>query len=240
MLIWEAHRALANSIGDTCNITITNVPDGVRFSKSLRDSYLYRAMLKVYNEAMTFVSGMPHAQASMILERLFPNMCTWQTHYLIGEGTPELGGGHPQYRNSAVIEAVQFILSARTKNRSDLTVPIPVKSGIEARALTNDRNIQKADSFVEIFYNPVNSYHEFLIWSPKFELQGDFAEFKILPYPRHPDTLAPGDRLDMEDGFGNKVISIATVFALIDSQDIENTDRYLVPELGLGMPQGGR
>jgi len=86
MLYWKLHDELARGLEDPL-ININGdfyaenyakldfvIPDGVRYTKSIRDAYLYRAMKSIMLEAKQAVMSLPYKRASQILERMFPTM----------------------------------------------------------------------------------------------------------------------------------------------------------------------
>jgi len=81
MKAWELHDSLARSIGDPL-IKIDGslylgdgiIPDGVRYTKAIRDQYLNRAMLMIQRDYLNKVAGLPRFKAAQILQRAFPSM----------------------------------------------------------------------------------------------------------------------------------------------------------------------
>lgn len=86
MVVWELHDSLARSIGDPLikdnglNYTLQDansdiaLPDGVRYTTSIRNHYINKAMLAIQNEALKATVGLSRFRASVIMQRLFPSM----------------------------------------------------------------------------------------------------------------------------------------------------------------------
>ena len=86
MRIWEIHRDLSLAIGDgitpkTIN-GVTVIPDGQRFKRPLRASYLYRAALAIYGRVYKQLIGQPREVYVAILERYFPHVIKTYEHRL--------------------------------------------------------------------------------------------------------------------------------------------------------------
>lgn len=251
MLLWEAHKDLALSIGDAVNIVLstppvsTDIPDGVRYPKLLRDSYLYRAVLEIYRRILKQVTVYPRLQAVQILERLFPNMTlqvevnpvtsitrdatiTYEidTDFLVNTNNPL----------ALFIYSIDF-----EKDNGTGTYPIPFKeSSINARGLINARNVQRADTFAEFTNQGRNIY----IYDKLGEIDADNDKIFIryLPYPfRFDSTIdSPNLRIDIEEVHVPVMLGLAQLYALTDSQEIQSNEQFLAMQLMEQplMPQG--
>lgn len=86
MEYWHLHNALAKSLEDpmlkdngmlyTRNDASQNepLPDGVRYSKEMRDDYLFRACQAILLQGVKGTLGMNRSQASRVLSEMFPSM----------------------------------------------------------------------------------------------------------------------------------------------------------------------
>lgn len=86
MEYWRLHSNLARSLEDplikfdgteyTAADADTNaaLPDGVRYSKELRDDYLFRACQSILLQSIKAVAGMRRQEATHILTKMFPAM----------------------------------------------------------------------------------------------------------------------------------------------------------------------
>jgi len=86
MEYWHLHNALAKSLEDpmlldngelytrTHALSSKPLPDGVRYSKEMRDDYLFRACQGVLLQGIKGVMGMPRSQSSKVLSQMFPSM----------------------------------------------------------------------------------------------------------------------------------------------------------------------
>ena len=57
--IHEIHEQLSSSLGDIVYCNNTNIPDGARYTKALRDSYLQRSILETYRRIISQAIGYP-------------------------------------------------------------------------------------------------------------------------------------------------------------------------------------
>jgi len=231
MLVWHAHRELANAIGDTCTVTSVLISDGVRFSRSLRDDFLYRAMLNVYEDAIMETIKLPMPDASRVLEQLFPNSIVerevvigvigwgarYGQHFISTDGT---------FSNQNIMKYLGFTaIKDPTRGR----IPVPMKSGLEANALLNDHIDQKADPFVFLKVNDTNT--EFHLYDMRSLLNNnDPIIVRYLPYPRHPENQAPTDSLMIDEIYAKRIISEAIVLAKMASQEIDDV-QFISQEL---------
>lgn len=86
MEYWKLHSNLARSLEDPMikdngeeyvqldAFTNSPLPDGVRYSKELRDDYLFRACQGVLLQSIKAVAGMRRQEATHILTKMFPAM----------------------------------------------------------------------------------------------------------------------------------------------------------------------
>jgi len=225
MLIWEAHNALALSLGDSIAIvpnviSTTALPDGVRYSKSLRDSYLYRAMLEIYRQTLAGVVSVPKQLKGGILQGIFPNQVLTDTVSAVNQ-TLDLRPMKFLERKPLYVFSVEI-----EDTENGLFYPLPVKSTYEAIALRNDRSDQKHDAFC-VFRQETGSDGEMRMdYYDKASLTVDI-KIMYLGYPRNPASLTPVEALDMEESFISKVIALATLYGFSDSQDIPDFQQFL-------------
>jgi len=74
MLVWEAHKALAAAINDPIEIDFTTgtIPDGVRYSRFLRSSYIDRGILHILTGHVKSVLGARSDEQGSIIYGLYP------------------------------------------------------------------------------------------------------------------------------------------------------------------------
>lgn len=233
MLRWEAHRALSASIGDTVTCTSAVIPDGVRYTRAMRDSYLYRAMLKSMEQALQIIAGAPRQAAISIISKLFNGM-------VLAANLPmsDNGGGSGLTNYSARLDLLArrpvFIMSALAKVANSGTnhdyVPIPLRDYGAIASLVNSRNIQRSDPFGAIYDHPTSPFIE--VWADDVTLIHPYGlDITYLPYPSDPATQAFTDRLgNFQLSMMNTVIGLATLFAKIDDQETGSLERF-VPQL---------
>jgi hypothetical protein len=78
MQVWELHTNLSYAIGDPIRYTSDDaisgrvIPDGIRYSKQLRDNYIFRAGLEIQKQITEVIATLPHKMASAVIEGLHP------------------------------------------------------------------------------------------------------------------------------------------------------------------------
>lgn len=242
MQVWEAHKALSLALGDsvgyeTFTLQSLNIPafDGVRFSYSQRCSALYRAMLQVLQDLMKATAGMPRKQAVEILYRMLP---TYISNVRIASNDVQAVPGFPflGIDFTAILPVIPnplLLLTAELSLPPFVSYPIPIKyNHIEALGLRNSRNIQRADIYGEAVTTGLR------IYSFSIDLVNINIPFNILisyiPIPTNPETQTTQSLITFEESLLPKVISLATLYCQMESQDIDS--QQVIP---LILQQGG-
>lgn len=229
MYVWEAHKELALSIGDPINANQSVIPDGVRYTKLLRDSYLYRSMLSIYNSVLKEVASLPKKFVSFVLNNLFP-MTVLEESYEPSSFTSRYLQDHGEHW--LVLQDIQlcYILSARIYVGTRGIFPLPIKDPIEANGLLNTRNIQKPDSFF-VFFGDVTNTRLYIYDFDGFMPEASEIHIKALRYPIHPRNQFPSDILTIEPHYIPKVLALSTIYAQADSQEVDSA-QYIPLILG--------
>jgi len=250
--VWELHTNLSNAIGDpiryTSNDAISGrvIPDGVRYSKQLRDNYIFRAGLEIQKQITEVIASLPHKIASAVIEGLHPtNKIT--NFYSIGGGIGHDVIADVNYGNNQVFtidwsvlnspesqSRPMFLLSAMyVKTANNRPYPLPVKTGIETQGLLNSRNVQTPDDFCEVTYlmqsktflNSINGDFAspvircFMFGINDFRADIDGILLRYVPYAGDPAYMLPTDSYHFELTQLPKLLSLATLYALQDSQE---------------------
>jgi len=250
--VWEAHRDLSEAIGDSVGLSAftqatppTALPDGVVFSRTLRDSYLYRAIGWVYKTYIQGMIGSPNVSArNRALEMLFPNVIrtvqvagvTWANSQAIIDLATSDVGVRPL-----------MLLNVNATLPNNVYYPVPIKDSHVINAKMNIRNAQQSDAFCHYKANYAdiaglatgNTILHF--YDPKNELATVISfDITYLPYPRDPSlaTVAGAylftDPLDIEESHYSHVLALARLYAYTDSQDLDMA-QFLNTELQLTM-----
>lgn len=242
MLVWEAHSALASSLGDgPRTFGAGAIPDGVRYPKAVRDHCLYRAMLTVYSKALKDTAGLKHKQRAIILETLFPEGITPVKLAALGtSGNWTVAAS--AFTNSSFDVSWSgtapnrplALLSANYKIDATSTAPMPIKTSIEASGLTNNKLAATNQSDPYVFWNMANSF-TFTAVDPSSTLWTGFPglNFFYLPAPTHPLSQNYTDKLTIDEQYIPTVLSLAELIAMKLGQDLVNADRYIPFELNL-------
>lgn len=237
MKVWEAHRDLSLSLGDSVGLesyTLDSppdtIPDGVRASKALRDSYLYRAMLNIVNDLLRQVIGLDKLTASNIISKVLPSMVNeaiipvsdMRMYTWLDIGTDALGGYGLLYLLSVIL----------TDDLNNKNYPIPIKSQQEKNKLMNSRNIQRPDAFCTYMTQvagivPNPDIMRLFIYDGTSQLEHfESVILTYLAYPKNPATQELDEDIFFEESYYNTVIELATIFGMADSQEIQSPERF--------------
>jgi len=233
MLTWEGHRDLSESIGDSVNATASSIPDGARWSAAKRDDYLYRGMLMCIKEVTEQVAALPRRIANVFVKNNFTTLITEYTFDLglsalamVGNNGKRytVGIPHPAYIISLWYNYPYTPVRYPPDDYGE-SFPIPLRQGTQVEERLNSRVVHIPDAFCEYIYDVTPNLY---IYDFKDELKTSGNLYlEYLPLPTHPDYTKPTDELTLEPLMFQKVISWATFFAMADSQDLQNLDRYL-------------
>lgn len=263
MQVWEAHRDLSLAIGDSCNLETLSVapgtiPSGARFLKTHRDSALYRAMITILMDAQRVLHQVERKVAAEHLHRLFPNLVTIinnMNNFSTIFGKTNNGYNEIRFllQHSVLgqifsVLAVEGLSSATVQTPlgqiGSLSIgeryPIPIKQGhVQFTALRNAKNIQRPDLYCEYFHITdigKGECTEFrIVDAHGYMDSSSIVEVFYIPYPTHPATQNPNGVLTIEPAFIPKMISLATMFLLSESQDLESS-QFLANTLGTLAP----
>jgi len=225
MRVWQAHLALAQMIGDPIAISgspVVVIADGVRYSKNLRDLYLYRGLLGVLNSFIEAAAGQP-MQISDVLTRVMPNYIVHETVPDLNDSaiTTEAGGlrWSLSRRPAAVISVFQPQIQFRRESLSKFH-----------NNLNNPYIVGNQDPTFTIFASQVpgggDSYGKgsiLLRATGDYVTKWDGTEHHVtyVPVPLNPADQSPEDILDFEPTLYDKVLAQANQYAKIDSQEAQ-------------------
>jgi len=232
MTVWEAHRDLSLSLGDDVGASSTSIPDGVRYTKLLRDSYLYRAMLEVMKQLVTPFVMAPKPTLTNAISRMFPYLIEVETDTLYDNGVTWNGLQSYTYNaNKDVFLYLNAVYRVGTQS-----YPLPIKSDLMAhQGLLNSRNVQRPDPFAvaNAWAAPLTVYIDQL---------PDDMEVRYLAYPSNPVNQMPTERLEIEERYYTMMLALATLYGKIDSQEVDSLDRFLpfAIQNNIMPPQGGQ
>lgn len=207
-------------IGDpiTVGSPFTTVPDGVRYSKQLRDLYLYRAMVSIIEGAIKQVVGMPDAEASLALQKLFPN-------YIIEDdltldvaddiqadltrrpawvyGVYMNSGGSTQFRKESLSRLYSVNTNIYREGYSDPMYALVVPQALGV-----------SDAYQNGILRLVVPPGYMTSWGASLH------RCLYLPTPFNPATQVTTEVLDFEPMHFDTVLKIAKDLAMIDAQEI--------------------
>lgn len=226
MRLWQAHLALSSMIGDPIEIgspvtSNTIIPDGVRYSRRLRDIYLYRAMLAIFDEVLQQTAGLDLAQADQVWFNLFPTymvedtfsgLATEEATLTLTRKPVRIHNVYTQYavgREGYTFRAAPTRKMLRRKNavnRAEHDPQYSMAAGTPAAITVN-----VPDGYVQVYGTQALS---------------GAVPIKCLytPLPTDPATQTADQFLDFEPIQLNRVIAKANLYARADSQDMQSAE----------------
>jgi len=220
-------------IGDPIEITgspILTIPDGVRFSKALRDTYLYRAMLDFLEKLKASTVALPKDVRDEVWSTTLPT-------YLIAEtidASTVFNVGEPTAEQALTRKLVYMYALSSAEKTGARQLLFTEKSPAAFYRLQNLRHKVKVDPmFTVIGYDAGSTSvlrmcidtSDYLFLFDTY-LQGDIQALYV-PIPYNPSVQDPEDLLDFEPYLYDKIIERANIYARIDSQDLMEPERLL-------------
>lgn len=232
MTVWEAHRDLSLSLGDDVGATSTFIPDGVRYTKLLRDSYLYRAMLETMKQLVSPFVMAPKPTLTNAISRMLPYLIVVESDVIYSNGV--IWNGLQSFTYNANKDV--FLYLNAVYRIGTQSYPLPIKSDLMAhQGLLNSRNVQRPDPFAvaNAWASPLTIY---------IDREPDELEVRYLAYPENPVNQMPTELLEIEERYYPMVIALATLYGKIDSQEVDSLDRFLpfAMQNNIMPPQGGQ
>jgi hypothetical protein len=220
MRIWEAHIALSRQIGDPISVTGSppaTIPDGVRYSRALRDIYLYRSALNIVQQVITQAAQLPDKAAHEIIARAFPNYIVEDNLGVINNNvTDEYNltrrpawvysvhtDNYHQFQKSSLPRFNSYSNPYVDGRPDPMYVLVPGVAPVGIAPYANGR--------IRITYP-----NGFIQTSGTNRL---FCAY--LPTPLNPATQAVNDVLDMEPLYYETLLQAAAQMALSDSQEVQ-------------------
>lgn len=250
MKVWEAHKVLADAVGDYCDIDANNIYDGVRYSKEERNLYLYQALLRVFSKQVMPILALPRKQMISLLNRFYPNMIKRTSKgILLSDNYQIYSLGFDSadgYINPAVI--LEMHVQAYADNEiSYRGTPIPYKTTDQVAELINSRNAFKPDLFYTYtWFKESLLYPTIYVHDYQKELKDIANEYgnivlsiNMLNYPKNPKDQENNEDLYIETMYLDKVFQTAIILMMRDDQEIEGVERVM-PLIEPFMQQGGQ
>ncbi len=228
MLLWQAHMALAESLGDPIIVSGSPsfIPNGVRYSKKLRNLYIYKAMLSHLRESITEAAKVPKPIADEYLHRIYPNFMEKQT---FPKPVTALGTLSLDKRSVHVYVVDLGSTTIGNMNRMVFTErnPHSFQKSMSRHHLVRSEPVyytMKGSAGTDVIY---------YMSSDDFQAQSTIANFNqmevlYIPVPKDPEQASNGDEaLDFEELHLEKVLNMATVYGRIDDQDLADFQQFL-------------
>jgi hypothetical protein len=232
MTVAEAHIALAQMIGDPILVTGSPtpvIPDGVRYSKALRDIYLWRGMVKVISDRYQPLAGNRHEAIADALGTIFPTTIVEQTESYTATPSQSI----PQSGVIQLTRPAVFVLGVGTATRITDTgrareIMYSYKVPHEFRNIFRRKSALSPDPSYTVMdlssVNDRNATVRFHMSDADFGAltPGDYPSIVIefLPIPTRPSTQASTALLDCELVYVEEALAWADLMARYDAQDL--------------------
>lgn len=219
--LWEAHRDLSESIGDSVGLedySPANPPvndeikDGVIFSKSLRNTFLYRAILNVLRGKLLVLAKYGLKDKAMLYYQIFP-------HTIVTE-TLNYNKIVNRYLLDDTSKKVLVSVAARLNLDNGRFYNIPIRNHRQLAVLFTSANIHAAD--IMMVPDEANGTY---MYDPNGMLSISSAgkiDYSYLPYPSNLDDLDATDEIGVEDIHYPEILAFARMFAMADSLDYDS------------------
>lgn len=218
MLVHEAHSALSNMLGDPVEMgppPVLSIPDGVTFSKALRDMYLYRAMVSIIEETLKSVSGGARDVISSALQRTFPN---YLVEDVIAAPFDQVDKDLTLSRTAAWVYAVYGNLGGVRMPFIHETPATFVARSNPAFSTANKH--EPMWTYLPAFTSGASQIRVRVRSSFLSQYSGADLHVFMLPMPLKPSEQDPMDLLDFEPSQYDRVLARANQYGRIDSQDL--------------------
>jgi hypothetical protein len=257
MQVWEAHRDLSLTVGDSIGLEAITVPptvlipDGARFTSAHRNSALYRAMLTILMDAKKMLSGLPRNKYVEQMAMWFPNqvkrgvLTTPAALHWLPSANAAYGMNayimqyvdYPKPFSVLTLELINNVTAGSLGKRQ----PIPFKNDlVEGVGLSSYRSTQRPDPYAT--YHDYSTYAAFEVIDAYGELNRNSEVWlNYIPYPTYPDSVTNYlTDITVEDVFIPKMITLASIFMLSEAQDVESMSQFMPLTLGHITPLGGQ
>lgn len=259
MRLYELHMALAGSIGDPVSYIPTGITKdeqfegAVRYSAFMRDSYLKRAMSKIYSDvvmALTKHNGEVRAER---LSTFFPTSTKLLFgNIIMGSPTPYVMVPDLFYAYGLMLRFKYFAPFLRgymhgsigPTSTSDMHyiggINVPIVNSQELASKAGRHTVQSNEPLAHIIgYNQSvpnvgqGTFIHFVSNNFTTEMANMIANhgqqsvaYELTYLPQAPDThtLAHDDEVMFEQSYIGEIIRYATYFALVDSEDMTQTE----------------
>jgi hypothetical protein len=217
---WQAHIALAQMIGDPIVVSgspVTVIPDGVRYSRQLRDLYLYRAMLSIMDSIVQPALQAPDAEASAQLQRYLPN---YVVEDIVPYATWSLNNELLLTRRPVYVHAVYFETTKITFIKQPANRFHAIQSANPYHDMGHDA-MYSVSSPQAVGGTESYGKGKIKVEIPQFNNTTDSIHALYIPTPIDPSTQTASDVLDFEPLLYDKVISVANSYAKADAQEAQ-------------------
>lgn len=190
------------------------IPDGARYSKNLRDSYLYRAMLEVLTSRVNSTASLDRDMRNNVLSEMFPT-------FMVSDSLAWLTAAL-QTRNLSRTPVYIYTVSTRPTG-AQRAVVFSHCTPQKFRALINRRHIVDPDPIwrhrattLEMYMNETDRvYAGNALSSPDIVVD-------YIPIPLDPNGQQSDDTIDFEEAYMSEVIRMAADFGRMDSQEFQS------------------
>lgn len=231
----QAHIALAAALGDPIEV-VTDIPDGVQFSKQLRDSYLDRGIMKILHGFTTQVASQRADEAAGIIYGLFPTFTRNNTIQISGfvvddEVMYSLPASFDTVEAKSPIMLLDMCYVYGGGGNPTVRAQIPIVGANTYNSLVSRRFVTNnyADT-VGAYYGVGSGLRVYNSLNEDVTNPPDHIEVNYLPQPKSLVDHDPTDEVDFEQMYMDNVIAYATLMGLNDRGD---TDAQIMAQIAI-------
>jgi len=220
----QIHTALASSLGDPIE-AITDIPDGVQYSKALRDDYLDRAINYLLKEYYQKAQAQDPDQESEIIWGLFPTFTRNNTIAIV-QYQPGAEYLYPlpssfvtvDHKPPLTIMDMSYVFIDGNGYITREQFPVLPPSTYNELASRRYGDSHYADTMAT-YYGSGSGVRIFTSKNVDAAVIPDHIELNYLPQPKSLRDHAWDEDVDFEDMYLGSVISMAALYGITDRGD---------------------
>lgn len=230
MLVWEAHKALAAAINDPIEIDTTTgtIPDGVRYSRFLRSSYIDRGILHILSSHIKMAIGQRENQQGEIIYGLYPtftrgNTITPAAYIPNAEFLYPLPTSFvtPEIDSPVYVMDVSYVYNVAGQPGFTTREEIPIVSTLSYNEIVSRRfSVTHFADTIATYYGSGSGLRIYNSRNIDTTVPPNNIEINYLPYPTPLEQLAWNAPVDYEHMYMSVALVRAAIYAANDSGEI--------------------
>lgn len=223
----EIHEALSKSLGDAIRTDTAGgiIPDGVQYSKSLRDNYLDRAIQYILKEYFKMAQQPGTDDESAIIWGLFPTFTRNNTINIVqfqpnSEYLYPLPGSFvtSDIKSPLTIMDMSFVYIDGSGYITRSQVPVMQPGDYNEHVSRRFAGTHYSDSCAT-YYGSNSGLRVYISPNENSAVLPDHIECNYLPQPKDMKDHAWDEQVDFEEMYLGTVLSLATMYGINDRGD---------------------